>query len=75
MNNNKNNNNSNIRINKAFSDKQGFKFQKSKTYYGFFRSLEEYTCPAFIGLSIQDSQGPEQIRRRCLKVMGYSWDS
>ena len=39
-------------------------------YNGLVRSLMEYACPAFIGLSIQDSKRLQRMQNRCFKVIG-----
>ena len=39
-------------------------------YKGLIRSLVEYACPAFIGLSVHDSTRLARVQRRCLKIIG-----
>ena len=39
-------------------------------YKGLIRSLMEYACPAFIGLSVRDSKRLTKIQRRCMKIIG-----
>ena len=37
-------------------------------YFGLIRTLIEYACPAFVGLSSQDALCLQRIQRRCLKI-------
>ena len=39
-------------------------------YRGLIRSLLEYACPAFIGLSSTESTRLQAIQKRCLKIKG-----
>ena len=39
-------------------------------YNGLIRSLMEYACPAFIGLSVQDAKRLQAMQNRCFKVLG-----
>jgi len=39
-------------------------------YAALIRSLMEYACPAFVGLSANNSRRLEQIEKRCLKLIG-----
>jgi hypothetical protein len=39
-------------------------------YCGLIRSLIEYACPAFIGLSSSDVNRLQAIQKRCLKIKG-----
>lgn len=39
-----------------------------KIYQALIRSLIEYCCPAFVGISSTDSNRLEKIQRRCLKI-------
>ena len=39
-------------------------------YCGIVRTLLEYACPAFVGLSSLDASRLEKIQRRCLRIKG-----
>ena len=37
---------------------------------GLIRSLMEYACPAFVGLSSEDAACLENLQKRCLRIKG-----
>ena len=39
-------------------------------YYALIRSLLEYACPAFVGLSNSDSKAIKKIQNRCMRIIG-----
>ena len=51
---------------KAITDVKQFQ----DVYNSIIRSLMEYACPAFIGLSNEDSKRLQRIQDRCLKMKG-----
>ena len=53
------------RLKIATSDKDFFMI-----YCGLIRSLVEYACPAFIGMSFIDASRLQAIQKRCLKIKG-----
>ena len=45
-------------------------FSRIMSLSTFIRSLVEYACPAFIGMSFIDASRLKAIQKRCLKIKG-----
>ena len=55
-----------LRRMKSFTSEEQFK----TVYSALIRSLIEYACPAFIGISRDESRRLQKIQDRCLKIKG-----